>query len=170
MEPWREELYHSELYHFGIKGMKWKKRKKISLNSYQDVRNNKLYSIGHPVKAVKAIRRSIKKRDSIGRAKVAATKAFVKGKADYDKKTAKVLNTFGLQTKRAALTVSANPKLRTAAKNAETKKKLMKHKVKAVDTKQKGYADKNKKIEEGRNFVKEVSKKYNLRKSKKRKA
>lgn len=23
MERWREELYHSELYHYGILGMKW---------------------------------------------------------------------------------------------------------------------------------------------------
>lgn len=28
MEPWREELYHSELYHYGVKGMKWKNRKR----------------------------------------------------------------------------------------------------------------------------------------------
>lgn len=27
MEPWRRELYHSELYHYGVKGMKWGEHK-----------------------------------------------------------------------------------------------------------------------------------------------
>ena len=32
MESWREELYASELFHFGVKGMRWRKRK----NKYKD--------------------------------------------------------------------------------------------------------------------------------------
>lgn len=27
MEVWREELYANELYHYGVKGMKWRHRK-----------------------------------------------------------------------------------------------------------------------------------------------
>lgn len=38
MEAWREELYAGELYHYGVKGMKWRHRKKYDVS---DNRNEK---------------------------------------------------------------------------------------------------------------------------------
>jgi len=35
MEPWREEAFSDELMHYGIKGMKWKKRKKKGMSDYE---------------------------------------------------------------------------------------------------------------------------------------
>ena len=41
METWREELYANELYHYGVKGMKWHHRKSPIL-----------YTDGHPQNSV----------------------------------------------------------------------------------------------------------------------
>ena len=41
MESWREELYANELYHYGVKGMKWHHRKSPIL-----------YTDGHPQNSV----------------------------------------------------------------------------------------------------------------------
>lgn len=38
MEQWRKELYHSELYHYGVKGMKWGKHLKATAKDLIDKR------------------------------------------------------------------------------------------------------------------------------------
>lgn len=61
MEHWRRELYHSELYHYGVKGMKWGKhqfglkdkvsdfyKKRISGEYYLDNRSQIRNSPGRP--------------------------------------------------------------------------------------------------------------------------
>lgn len=50
MEAWREELYAGELYHYGVKGMKWRHRKKYDVSDNRNEKKmTKLEAMQNPI-------------------------------------------------------------------------------------------------------------------------